>query len=293
MKIGILSRNAALYSTRRLLEAARLRGHQTVLIDAVQLALRLSPQGKSRWFNQAQLPAVDGLIPRVGSSVTAYGVAVVRKFEQAGAATTATAEAIAISRNKLDSLRLLQTHGLPTPRTELVTAVHELHPAITAVGGLPLVIKTLRGTQGRGVILVHNLETVEAIFTALANFHQPLLLQEYIGEAAGRDTRLLVVGRRVVAAMSRAAAAGEFRSNLHRGGTAVAMKPGRELCELAVRAAVVHNLSVAGVDIIESRRGPLLLELNSSPGLEGIETCSGIDVAGAIVRHLEEVRSRK
>ena len=288
MKIGILTRNPALYSTRRLAQAARTLGHQPVFIDTVQLALRLNPGGMSHWQNRQRLPKVDGLIPRIGSSVTAYGVAVVRKFEQAGVATTATADAIAQSRNKLRSLRLLEAAGLPTPRTELVTAEHELHPAIAAVGGLPVIVKTLRGAQGRGVILVANMETAEAIFAALSGFHQPMLVQEYIGEAEGRDTRLLVVGGRVTAAMIRTAAVGEFRSNLHQGGTAVAARPDQRVVRLALEAAAVHDLSVAGVDIIQSNRGPLLLELNSSPGLEGIETSSGVDIAATIVRCLEK-----
>jgi len=289
MRIGILSRNPSLYSTRRLLEAARLCGHQPLLIDTVQLALRLQPGGRFRWSSWQRLPVVDGLIPRIGSSVTAYGVAVVRKFEQAGTVTTATADAIAQSRNKMRSLHLLQAAGLPTPRTELVTAVAELHPALAAVGGLPVIVKTLRGTQGRGVILANKLETVEAICTALANFNLPMLLQEYIAEAEGKDTRLLVVGGRVKAAMLRTAAVGEFRSNLHQGGTAVAIQPDLLMKQLAVQAAAVHNLGVAGVDIIQARRGPLILELNSSPGLEGIETSSGVDVALAIVRYLEQL----
>ena len=293
MRIGILSRNPALYSTRRLLEAARLCGHQPLLIDTVQLALRLQPGGRFSWSRWQRLPAVDGLIPRIGSSVTAYGVAVVRKFEQAGAVTTATADAIAQSRNKMRSLHLLQAAGLPTPRTELVTAVAELHPALAAVGGLPVIVKTLRGTQGRGVILANKLETVEAIFTALANFNLPLLLQEYIAEAEGKDTRLLVVGGRVTAAMLRTAAVGEFRSNLHQGGTAVAIQPDQSMKQLAIQAAAVHGLGVAGVDIIQARRGPLILELNSSPGLEGIETSSGVDVALAIVRYLEQLHRRR
>lgn len=233
------------------------------------------------------IPRVDGVIPRIGSSITTEGITVVNYFESQGIATTAAAEAIARSRNKWRSLEIMQAAALPVPRTTLVGNQEELESAIDAVGGYPFLVKLNQGTHGRGVWLVSNLATAVAIFHILQRRSHLMLVQEFIHEADGKDLRLIIVGDRCVAAMERRAPAGEFRANLHRGGKAVALTPGRELLDIAIQAAHSHGLGVAGVDILQSTRGPLLLEVNSSPGLEGIEGATGQDVATSIIQYLE------
>ncbi len=237
------------------------------------------------------LPRVDAIIPRIGASITRYGVAVVQHYEARGIVTSAPAKAIEESRDKLQSIRLMQEAQLPVPRTVLVSNLQELAAAVDAVGGYPLVIKISKGTQGRGVILVENKATARAVLSVFFRHGQsPILVQEFISEARGRDIRLFVVGDRCVAAMERTAATGEFRANLHRGGVATSYQPDKQTERLALQTAALHNLGVAGVDLIHSDRGPLLLEVNSSPGLEGIESASQVDVAGAIMRFLEQKR---
>lgn len=297
MKIGILSRNRALYSTRRLAQAARLRGHAALIIDTLQVAVEIG-DGGARWRqattpSSGSLPQVDGIIPRIGASITSYGLAVVRQFESLNVPTTASSMAIAQSRDKLQSLQLMNRAGLPIPRTVVAGRLSDIRPAVQLVGGLPVIVKLLRGTQGQGVILAANIPTIEAILQALRRLREQMLIQEYIEEAQGRDTRIIVVEHRPVAAMERRAAAGEFRSNLHRGGTAAPVTPDPTSRQLALRAARVHGLGVAGVDIIHSQRGPLVLEVNSSPGLEGIEQTTHKDVAGEVVRYLERLANRK
>ena len=290
MKIGILSRNRALYSTRRLEQTARRRGHQVRVLDTMQIAQLMGivyrrPQSGRR----RRVPRVDGIIPRIGASITRHGVAVVRTFEARGVVTTATAEAIAHSRNKLESLKLMKQAGLPLPRTELISHPDQIAAAIDAVNGPPSVIKILKGTQGRGVILAPDLKIARAVAILLLRHGQEqLLVQEFIEEAEGKDLRLLVVGHRCVAAMQRVASEDDFRANLHRGATAVAIKPDPDTEALAVQATRLHGIGVAGVDIIPSNQGPLLLEVNSSPGLEGIERTTRVDVAARIVHYLEE-----
>jgi ribosomal protein S6--L-glutamate ligase len=294
VKIGILSRNQALYSTRRLAQAARVRGHTVQIIDtltvAVDLGLMVEPAGER---SHRRLPEVEGIIPRIGASITPYGLAVVRQFEVAGAVSIATSEAIAQSRDKLQSLQLMSRLGLPIPRTVVAAQLEHVRAAVEAVGGLPVVIKLVRGTQGRGVILAPDLVSVEAIAQTFHRFREQMLVQEFIPEANGQDTRIIVVGQQCVAAMRRSAAAGEFRSNLHLGGTAVPVVLDQATQKLALKAAQAHGLGVAGVDVIASARGPLLLEVNSSPGLEGIERATGIDVARKIVQHLEKLFNQK
>lgn len=294
MKIGILSRNRTLYSTRRLEQAARRRGHQVRVLDTMQIARLMGiVYRRPHHRPNRRVPKVDGIIPRIGASITRYGVAVVRNYEARGVVSTASAEAIAHSRNKLESLRLLQEADLPFPRTELVSHPDQLAAAIEAVNGLPVVLKVLKGTQGRGVILAPNLKIARAVVLLLLRHGQEqLLVQEFIEEAEGKDLRLLVVGERCVAAMQRAAPEDDFRANLHRGATAIAVQPEAHTEKLAVQAARLHGIGVAGVDIIPSNRGPLLLELNSSPGLEGIERTTGVDVAAFIVRYLERQARR-
>lgn len=300
MKIGILSRNGRLYSTRRLQEAARARGHGVTLVNVTHVGallryreLYLTRSGRpARW--QRPLPQIEAIIPRIGASTTAEGVEVVRFFESKGVPTTAGSEAIASSRSKSRSFEIMRAAGLPLPRTMSVTNRAQLQEAIKLIGGFPLLIKLNESTHGRGVWLVPNRATAEAVQDILRERGLTMLVQEFIAESDGADIRLIIVGDRCVAAMRRRAPAGEFRSNLHRGGSAVPLKPPDGYVDLAVRAARAHQLDVAGVDIIEAERGPLLLELNSSPGLEGIEGATGVDVAGEIVRFLEHrVRARR
>lgn len=295
MKIGILSRSRTLYSTDRLVEAGRIRGHQVQVIDTLQLARSLgitSPHFRSSY--ERALPTVDAIIPRIGASITRYGVAVVRDYEDKGIVTTAPSRGISQSRNKLQSVQLMQKAQLPIPRSALISTLDELPPIVESVGGFPVVIKISKGTQGRGVILVPNLSTARAVLSIFFRHGQrPILIQEFIAEADGQDMRLLVVGRRCVAAMERSAPKGEFRANLHRGATPAPVIPDTQTKQLALQATALHRLGVAGVDIIPSRRGPLLLEVNSSPGLEGIENTTDVDVAGEIVQYLERESLKK
>lgn len=301
MKIGILSRNPTLYSTRRLARAAWSRGHQVQILDTTTLAVHVGTNGgappEAKVLKPGalglpraiQLPQLDAIIPRIGTSVTFYGLAVVRQFEAAGLLTTASSAAIAVSRDKLQSLQLMAQAGLPIPRTAIIARPEALYAAVHAVGGLPVVVKLIRGTQGRGVVLAHQLGTINALVRQAANRNQHVLIQEYVGEAAGRDIRAIVVGDRCVAAMERRAAEGDFRANLHMGGTATPITLNAETADLAVRAARAHQLAVAGVDLLLSERGPLLLEINSSPGLQGIEVATDVDVAAAIIAYLERL----
>jgi ribosomal protein S6--L-glutamate ligase len=305
MHIGILSRNPTLYSTRRLVETARARGHRALVIDTTSVAVHIGqPSGdaaRSRLILTRQdgladlrpLPDLDAIIPRIGASVTFYGLAVVRQFEAAGLVTTASSRAIAISRDKLHSLQTTAQAGLPIPRTAVIARPEALYAAVQSVGGLPAVVKLIRGTQGRGVILAHHLATIAAVLQRLEAVNREAIVQEFIAEANGRDLRIIVVGDRCVAAMERQAPPGEFRANLHRGGTAVPVKLDDQTAALAVAAAQAHGLAVAGVDLIPSRRGSLFLEINSSPGLEGIEKTTGVDVAAAIIDCVETTAGRK
>jgi ribosomal protein S6--L-glutamate ligase len=310
------------------MQAIRERGHQAAVLDTMAVAVRVGlgdggltradyinvnirvangrdpnpepekrvPVGASeRGLPRAlRLPPVDALIPRIGASVTAYGLAVVRQFEATGVLTTASSRAIARSRDKLQSMQLMSQAGLPIPQTAVLAHPDMLFAAVEAVGGLPVIMKLIQGTQGRGVILARYISTVSAVLEKVRQHEQQVLVQEFIGEANGSDVRIIVVGDRCVAAMERHAPIGEFRSNLHRGGTATAVTLDARMAQLAVQAAQVHGLEVAGVDLILSDRGPLVLEVNSSPGLEGIEQATGVDVAGAIVSLLErKVRKEK
>lgn len=299
MKIGILSRNPALYSTRRLARAAWTRGHQVQILDTTNLAVHIGINGNEPpeaillkpgalgLPRAIQLPQLDAIVPRIGTSVTFYGLAVVRQFEAAGTVTTASSQAIALSRDKLHSLQLMTQAGIAIPRTAIIAQPEALYAAVHAVGGLPVVVKLIRGTQGRGVVLARQLGTVNALVRQAGERHQQVLIQEYIAESAGTDVRVIVVGNSCVAAMERRAAPGDFRANLHMGGSATPIDLDAETAALAVRAAHAHRLDVAGVDLLRSDRGPLVLEINSSPGLEGIERATGADVAGAIIAHVE------
>ena len=299
MHIGILSRNRNLYSTRRLIEAAHERSHVVSVMDtlavAVELGIARPSQTNIRILSKTPIglarvesaPKIDAIIPRIGASITFYGLAVVRQFEAQKVLTTAVSEGIAISRDKLQSLQCMQANGLPIPKTAVIAQSQALFAAVETVGGLPVVIKLIRGTQGRGVVLAPNLATAAEVLRRIQAADRQALVQEYIAEAQGCDLRVIVVGNRCVAAMQRRAADGEFRANLHMGGTAVSVELDRQTQQLAINAAKAHNLGVAGVDLIYASRGPLLLEVNSSPGLEGIESITGVDVAGEIIGYLE------
>jgi len=286
MRIALLSRNARLYSTRRLAQAARSRGHPLTIIDTLHIPVQVGMGSKTSPIEP--LPSVDAIIPRIGTSITFYGLAVVRQFEAKGVVTTATSEAIACSRDKLHSLQIMNSNGLPIPNTTVVSDPDDALKAIQTAGGLPVILKLIRGTQGRGVFLAREMHTVTSVLRTVHRASEQMLVQEYIRESRASDIRVIVVGNRCVAAMQRTASHGDFRSNLHRGGTARPITLDENTRRLAAQAARAHGLAVAGVDLLFSDRGPLLLEVNSSPGLEGIEMTTGIDVAEEIVRHLEQ-----
>ena len=268
-----------------------MRGHSVQVIDTLQVPVKIGvKRGES---GKPQLPAVDAIIPRIGTSITFFGLAVVRQFESMGVLSTAPSSAIARSRDKLHSLQMMSKAGLPIPKTTVVTDPDEIWPAIQIAGGLPVIIKLIRGTQGRGVYLARQIQTVETILRTVHRLKEQVLVQEFIEESRGTDIRIIVVGNRCVAAMRRTAAAGDFRSNLHRGGSAIPVTLELSSKQLATKAAQIHGLGVAGVDIVNSNRGPLLLEVNSSPGLEGIETTTRVDIASEIIRYLEREEKKR
>ncbi len=287
MKIGVLSRRASLYSTRRLVEAAKERGHQPRVVDYLRCYMDISP-GKPHVIFQGEQLHFDAVVPRIGATYTFYGTAVVRQFEMMGVFSSAESQAIARSRDKLRSLQLLARAGVGLPITSFAHSTKDIEGVMGIVGGAPLVVKLLEGTQGVGVVLAETKKAAESVIAAFRELDANILVQQFIKEAGGNDIRAFVVGRRVVAAMERRAAPGEFRSNLHRGGTAVPIKltPGERAA--AVKAAKTMGLSVAGVDMLRSDKGPLVIEVNSSPGLEGIESSTGVDVAGEIIALIEK-----
>ena len=288
MKIAVLSRNRKLYSTRRLIEAAEQRGHEVQVIDVLRCYMNIVSRKPQVHLEGNELVGIDAVIPRIGASVTAYGTAVLRQFEMMGVYTLIESVALARSRDKLRSLQLLSRKGIGLPITGFANKPGEIKDLIKMVGGAPLVIKLLEGTQGIGVVLAETTKAAESVIEAFMGLQANILVQEFIQEAGGSDIRCLVVGGKVVAAMRRQAAEGEFRSNLHRGGSASLVKISPEERATAVSAAKILGLSVAGVDLLRSDRGPLVMEVNSSPGLEGIEAASGKDVAGIIIEHLQK-----
>ncbi len=312
MRIGILSRNKNLYSTRRLLEEGRNLKHDTLVVDTLSIAVEVNATnqteiklllsrpktiGAAVWglshHATKRLSPFDGIIPRIGTTVTDYGLAVVRQFENQQVITTASSQGIAQSRDKLHSLQLMVQAGLPIPRTAVIAKPESLSLAIRAVGGLPVILKLAQGTQGRGVILAQNLVTAQAVVDKLRRSQQQILVQEFIAEANGKDSRVIVVGNQCVAAMERKAPNGEYRSNLHLGGTAVPINLDEQTNKLALLAAQTHGLAVAGIDILHSNRGPLVLEINSSPGLEGIEGVTKKNIAKEIISYLEHAYQNK
>ncbi len=288
MKIGILSRNRKLYSTRRLIEAAEERGHEVVVLDVLRCYMNITTHQPSMHYRGEVLDQLDAVIPRIGASVTFYGTAVLRQFEMMGVYPLNESVAISRSRDKLRSLQLLSRKGIGLPVTGFASKPDDIQDLIKMVGGAPLVIKLLEGTQGIGVVLAETKKAAESVIESFLGLKASVLVQEYIKEAGGADIRCLVVDGKVVAAMKRQAKEGEFRSNIHRGGTASLIKITPEERSTAVRAARTMGLNVCGVDILRSAHGALVMEVNSSPGLEGIETATGKDVAGMIISFMEK-----
>lgn len=288
MKVAILSRGPDLYSTRRLKEAGEALGHEVDIIDTLHCYMDITSSKPTVRYNGEELPKYDAIIPRIGASITFYGTSVVRQFEMMGTFSVNESVAISRSRDKLRSLQLLSRKGIGLPRTGFASKPDKVDDLIKNVGGAPVVIKLLEGTQGIGVVLAETKKAAESIIEAFMGLKANILVQEYIKEAGGADIRCLVVGGKVVAAMKRQAAAGEFRSNLHRGGSAEIVKLTPEERKTAVDAAKVMGLNMCGVDILRSNSGPVVMEVNSSPGLEGIESATGKDVAGMIFQFLEK-----
>lgn len=288
MRIAILSRNPNLYSTRRLKEAGEQRGHEVDIIDTLHCYMDITSSKPAVRYKGEALPHYDAVIPRIGASVTFYGTAVVRQFEMMGTYSINESVAISRSRDKLRSLQLLSRKGIGLPRTGFAHRPDNVDDLIKNVGGAPLVIKLLEGTQGIGVVLAESKKTAESIIEAFMGLNANILIQEYIKEAGGADIRCLVVGGKVVAAMKRQAAEGEFRSNLHRGGSAEIVRLSAAERRTAVEAAKAMGLNMCGVDILRSNNGPLVMEVNSSPGLEGIENATGKDVAAMVYQFLEK-----
>ncbi|MCC4263694.1 30S ribosomal protein S6--L-glutamate ligase [Oceanimonas baumannii] len=293
MKIAILSRNPSLYSTRRLCEAAEARGHEVTVIDVLRCYMNINDNKPSIHYKGQDLDQFDAIIPRIGASVTFYGTAVLRQFEMMGCYSLNHSAAISRSRDKLRSLQVLSGHGVGMPITGFACKPDDVPDLIKMVGGAPLVIKLLEGTQGIGVVLAETRKAAESVLEAFMGLKANIMVQEFIEEANGADIRCFVLGDKVIAAMKRQAQEGEFRSNLHRGGEARLVRITPEERKTAVASAKAMGLQVAGVDLLRSKRGPLVMEVNSSPGLEGIEKATGKDVAELIVQHIEKHAHRK
>ena len=283
MKFCILSRSRRCYSTRRLVEAARYRGHDVSVLDTLKFAISCNQGTPELFYRNSVLPPYDGVIPRVGASITFYGTSVVRQFEQMDVFCANSATGIANSRDKLRSTQILSRYDIGIPPTEFVRDKSDVLPAIERVGGAPVIIKLLEGTQGVGVILADSVKVAQAIIETLQSTKQNVLVQKFVTESRGKDIRAFVIGDRVVAAMRRVAQGDEFRSNVHRGGQVERAELDPAFEETAVRAAQIIGLRVAGVDMLETANGPSVMEVNSSPGLQGIETATQRDIAGAIV----------
>ncbi len=287
MRIVILSRQAELYSTRVLVEAAKKRGHHVRVLDTLQFDIRVARRHPELFYRGEPVGKVDAVIPRIGASITFFGLAVVRQFEMMGVYCVNESQAIARSRDKLRCLQILSRHDIGLPPTVYTRQADHVPACIDQVEGPPVVVKLLEGTQGIGVVLAETAATASSVIEAFHGLDQNILIQKFIKEAKGADIRALVVGRKVVAAMRRKAVTGEFRSNLHRGGKATAVRLSAESRKTALAAARVLGLRVAGVDLIESDEGPMVMEVNSSPGLEGVEKATGMDVAAAVIELIE------
>jgi ribosomal protein S6--L-glutamate ligase len=288
MKIAILSRNPKLYSTTRLVEAANARGHEVRVLDVLRCYMNITSHNPSIHYRGEDLTDFDAVIPRIGASVTFYGTAVLRQFEMMNVLPLNESVAISRSRDKLRSTQLLARKGIGLPVTGFANNPDDIEDLISQVGGAPLVIKLLEGTQGIGVVLAETHNAAESVIQAFMGLNANIMVQEFIKEAGGSDIRCLVVDDKVVAAMKRQGADGDFRSNLHRGGSASLIRLTPEERSTAVRAAKIMGLNVCGVDLLRSNHGPVIMEVNSSPGLRGIEGASGKDIAGMIIQFIEK-----
>lgn len=286
MKLAILSREPHNYSTKRLVEACKKRGYTAKVLNTLKFALDIEEGNPDLYYNQKRLSHYDAVLPRIGTSITYFGTAVVRQFQQMEVYSVNPADGILNSRDKLRSFQILSKHKIGIPPTTFVKDKKDVLPAIERVGGAPVVIKLLEGTQGIGVLLAYTLEMATSIIELLQSQKQNVLIQKFVAESKGKDVRAIVVGDRVVAAMRRVAQGQEFRSNVHRGGLTEAIELSEEYKETAIRATKIMGLGIAGVDMLEGKDGPQIMEINSSPGLEGIESCSNIDVAGAIIDYM-------
>lgn len=288
MKIALLTRNPKLYSSQRLIEVAKERGHEVTTLDVLRVYMNIVAHKPTIHYKGKVLDPFDAVIPRIGASVTFYGAAVLRQFEVMGVYPLNESVAITRSRDKLRSLQLLSRRGIGLPMTGFASKPDDIKDVIKMVGGAPLVVKLLEGTQGIGVVLAETQKAAESVIEGFMGVKANILVQEYIKEAEGADIRCLVIGGKVVASMQRKAAPGEFRSNLHRGGTSSLIRITPEERSTAVRAAKIMGLGVAGVDLLRSNHGPVVMEVNSSPGLEGIEKATGKNIAGMIIEFLEK-----
>lgn len=293
MKLAILSRDSKLYSTRRLVEAGQQRGHEVVVLDHLKCDLIIEQGYPHILYRGEKLSGIDGVIPRIGASVTFYGTAVVRQFEMMKVKSAIDSQAIVRSRDKLRSMQILSRAGLGMPKTAFTNYSKESAELVKEVGGAPLVIKLLEGTQGLGVVLAETDKAAKSVIEAFHNLKARVIVQEFVAESKGADIRAFVVEGEVVGAMKRQGKEGEFRSNLHRGGTGSLIKLSRAEKAAALSAAKVLGLNIAGVDMLQSARGPLILEVNSSPGLEGIEQATKTDIAVKIIEYMERVVRKK
>jgi ribosomal protein S6--L-glutamate ligase len=285
LTVAILSRNRKLYSTRRLVEAVRAHGHDARVLDTLRCDLVLARDAPRIFYRGAEVTGIGVVIPRIGASITGYGLSVVNQFDMMGVPIVNNSVPIARARDKLRALQLLSRFGIDIPRTVMCRYREEVALAVEQVGGLPCIMKLLQGAQGLGVLIASSMSEVEGMLDTLWTLGQEILIQELIAESRGRDVRALVIGDRVVAAMRRTARQGEFRSNIHRGGEGQAIELSPEYARAAVKAVRVIGLDVAGVDLLESREGPKIMEVNSSPGFEGLERVTGGDIASMYVEH--------
>tara|TARA_B100001564_G_scaffold349340_1_gene352345 strand:- start:202 stop:1077 length:876 start_codon:yes stop_codon:yes gene_type:complete len=287
MNIAILSRNKNLYSTNRLFNAGTKRGHNIDVIDYLRCYINIGENQTAIYYNGNKLGRYDAVLPRIGASQTSYGTAIVRQFEMMGDFVINKSDAIKSSRDKLRSLQVLAKHGIDMPITGYASHTMDIHDVIEKVGKTPLIMKLLQGTQGNGMVLAETMKAAESVMNAFKQVDADILIQEFIKESSGVDIRAIVVGKKVVAAMQRVAPEGEFRSNVHRGAATKHINLTLEEEEIAIKSTKILGLSVAGVDLMRSKRGPLVLEVNSSPGLQGIELLTGADVAGEIISFIE------
>ena len=287
MKIVILSRNKQLYSTRRIIEAGEAKGHEMIVIDPLKCNIEIEKKNPRIFYNGEYLTGVDAVIPRIGASITFYGTTVVRQFEMMKVFTATESQALIRSRDKLRSLQILARAGVGLPKTVFTDSMKNTEQVINAVGGAPLVIKLLEGTQGLGVVLAESKNAAESILEAFGGLKARVIAQEFIEEAGGADIRVFIIDGVVIGAMKRQGKEGEFRSNLHRGGSANIIELTDEEENTALRAAKSLGLSIAGVDLLQSNKGPLVLEVNSSPGLEGIETATKKNIAKELIKYVE------